>query len=193
MLGLKILKILKDLPGQWNRIGAAWATFKSNHDETNLAALLTELEAGCGWMSMDVVSESGKRWKTHQISTEKPKKDQLLVSYLLVFLSISWIVCVSLHIFSYLTYFVSIFVSFSSYWGILAAFCDPRCRVCTFSALPKKFSSLRRLWNALTFSVYIRYWSILIFFTSQLRLNLDPTFSLWMSLWSWVSKATLDF
>ena len=47
MLGLKILKILKDLLGQWNRIGAAWATFKNNHDETNLAALLTELEAGC--------------------------------------------------------------------------------------------------------------------------------------------------
>ena len=36
-------------------------------------------------------------------------------------------------------------------------------------------------------------YSILIFFTSQLRLNLDPTFSLWMSLWSWVSKAMLDF
>mmetsp|Transcript_38820 Transcript_38820/g.79396 ORF Transcript_38820/g.79396 Transcript_38820/m.79396 type:complete len:188 (+) Transcript_38820:362-925(+) len=35
----------EDLLGQWNRIGAAWATFKSNHDETNLAALLTELEA----------------------------------------------------------------------------------------------------------------------------------------------------
>ena len=46
MLGL-ILKILKDLLGQWNRIGAAWATLKSNYDETNLAALLTELEAGC--------------------------------------------------------------------------------------------------------------------------------------------------
>eukprot|EP00435_Cladocopium_sp_Y103_P024050 s1268_g5.t2 len=35
----------EDLLAQWNRIGAAWATFKNNYDETNLAALLTELEA----------------------------------------------------------------------------------------------------------------------------------------------------
>ena len=64
MLGLKILKILKDLLGQWNRIGAAWATFKSNHDETNLAALLTELEAGCGWMSFRSQENDGKLIKS---------------------------------------------------------------------------------------------------------------------------------
>ena len=84
ILGPKILKIPQDLLSQWNRIGEAWAILKNNYDETNLAALLTELEAG----RMSLRSR-----KTRQISTEKPKEDQPLVfsifSYVLVSLSIS--------------------------------------------------------------------------------------------------------
>ena len=119
------------------------------------------------WMDVDGCRFGVRKTMENSSNLNWKAKKRSALS-LLVSLSISWIVCVSFHIFSYLTYFVSIFVSFSSYWGILAAFCDPRCRVCTFSALPKKFSSLRRLWNALTFSVYIRYW-----YFSQV--NLDST------------------
>lgn len=48
----------EDLLSQWNRIGEAWAILKNNYDETNLAALLTELEASLPLFAIqDVASE----------------------------------------------------------------------------------------------------------------------------------------